>query len=35
MQEIGSLAEFFGRGNKSAFATVTPLAANIPLSVGV
>jgi 3-deoxy-7-phosphoheptulonate synthase len=35
MQEIGSVAEFFGRGNKSAFATITPFAANIPLNVGV
>ncbi|NJM72034.1 MAG: 3-deoxy-7-phosphoheptulonate synthase [Scytonema sp. RU_4_4] len=35
MQEIAPLAQFFGRGTKSTFTSVTPFGAKIPLTVGV
>ena len=35
MQEIAPLAQFIGRGTKSAFTTVTPFAPKIPLAVAV
>lgn len=35
MQEIAPLAQFIGRGTKSAFTTVKPFAPKIPLAVAV